>query len=225
MTLLFRLTGALSLLALALAGCSSDDSGGSSGGSAAGFTQGNAGAGGTGQGGTGQGGASDGPAQNCQARCTAVSTQCQGTGQECSFLCAQATEAQISCTEHVGCDQAKYNACFSAGQGGSGQGGSGQAGSGQAGSGQAGSGQAGGPACNQQSGFFKCSPTVDKSCQKQNDFCFLSDPNQGVTCRSIGGDGSTCARCANLDLTGLCDPGVTATCTGDETTGLVVKCP
>jgi hypothetical protein len=76
-------------------------------------------------------------------------------------------------------------------------------------------------ACNWTKGSFACG---SRSCAKETDFCDLADATFGAACKSIGGDGSTCPRCATVLGFYQCADGLTPTCTGDETTGITVKC-
>ncbi|RYE90605.1 MAG: hypothetical protein EOO75_09935, partial [Myxococcales bacterium] len=119
------------LLACLLIACgddSSDPTGGA--GTAGAATGGNAGSGtvaGSG-GAAGGGGAAAGTggtgtqASNCQARCSAVASQCgQPTGQ-CATQCASLTETQLSCLEKAGCEEGDLLECLQSG-GPGGQGG------------------------------------------------------------------------------------------------------
>jgi len=80
--------------------------------------------------------------------------------------------------------------------------------------------------CQWTPGLFACGDT--KSCNRETDFCVLGDPVFGASCKSIGGDGSTCPRCSTIlpivQQNGTCGSGSTPTCSGDETTGITIHC-
>jgi len=78
-----------------------------------------------------------------------------------------------------------------------------------------------GSSCKWSGGYFACG---GKSCAKNGDFCVHGDQVFGDSCKSIGGDGSTCPRCATVLSTYHCAQGLTASCSGDETTGVTVTC-
>ncbi|MGE5186906.1 MAG: hypothetical protein ACM31C_32870 [Acidobacteriota bacterium] len=88
---------------------------------------------------------------------------------------------------------------------------------------------AGMPACQWTSGLFQCGqPTDNTSCDRETHFCVVGDPVYGVSCKAIGGDGSTCPRCdVILPIAQQymdCGSNAQPTCSGDETTGITITC-
>lgn len=83
------------------------------------------------------------------------------------------------------------------------------------------------PACGPTPDIFSCGPDTNTSCHGADEFCLVGDPTVGVSCRSVGGDGSTCPSCAYLlpivQQYGDCGS-LTPTCSGDATTGVVITC-
>ncbi|MFO0676252.1 MAG: hypothetical protein U0169_06945 [Polyangiaceae bacterium] len=78
--------------------------------------------------------------------------------------------------------------------------------------------------CNWTNGLFQCG---DRECAKSTLFCLKGDATFGASCKSFGGEVSPCPSC-DLALeaakaTNACGKS-TATCSGDETTGVTVRC-
>lgn len=83
------------------------------------------------------------------------------------------------------------------------------------------------PSCGPTPDLFSCGPDTNTSCHGADQFCLVGDPTFGVSCRSVGGDGSTCPACADLlpivQQHGDCGS-LTPTCSGDASTGVVITC-